>query len=84
VEGILAKRRRTRGSDDLRCGVKQTQRKITEAFHRMDPGGSREDELRRRLLGIVKQFGAMPYATRVATFAWFVIVFLNPAEEGER
>jgi methyl coenzyme M reductase gamma subunit len=77
----LAKKLRNQGDDDLRGGVLETQRKVTTAFRRIDPGGCEETELRGRLRGIVKRFQGMEVGKKLKAMTWMLGEFLRPTEE---
>lgn len=77
----LARKRRRQGIDELRGGVQATQRQVTTAFRRLDPGGGEEMELRGRLVGIVKRFREMETTKKLSAMTWMLGEFLRPAAE---
>lgn len=77
----MARNQRRHGTDELRGGVGETQRQVTLAFRRIDPGGSEETELRGRLHGIVKRFRGMDVGKKLRAMIWMLGEFLRPNED---
>jgi len=77
--------RKERGSDGLTGGVLQVQRVVKSLYRHIDPDGTEQNQLMRKLREIVKRFQGLHYERRADAASFLMRELLRPegiAEEG--